>query len=87
MKRLLTATASLAVVIGLAASTSAFAQQAGYTPTAATAPVYGPLPATPPPGMVPPGAAPPGFEYRYVYSYDQHQIYRPHWEAVRIGTP
>jgi hypothetical protein len=44
--------------------------------------VYGPVPATPPAGMVAP-PAPVGYHYEWVYGYDQHAIYKAHWEAVR----
>ena len=79
MTRFLLTTASLTIIAGLGA-TGALA--ANITQPAPGTPVYGQLPATPPAGMVPP-PAPPGFHYEWVYGYDQHAIYKAHWEPVR----
>ena len=78
---LLTATAL--VLAGGLGTGAAMAQEA----TAGTEPgqpVYGAPAGVPPAGAVPPAALP-GFRYQWVYGYDQHAIYRGHWEAVRVS--
>jgi hypothetical protein len=78
MKRLLLTTASLALAAGFAAA--AMAQDVNDT-MPRSAPVYGAIPGSPPPGAVAP-AAPPGYHYEWVYAYDHHG-YKGHWEAVK----
>jgi hypothetical protein len=79
MKRLFLTTASLAIAFGLGAAGASAANIVQPTPGTA---VYGELPATPPAGGTPP-PAPAGFHYEWVYGYDQHAIYKAHWQAIR----
>ena len=81
MKRLFLTTAASAVVLGLGTLGAVAASIAPYPPGTI---VYGELRGTPPADFPPPAtAAPIGFHYEWVYGYDQHAVYRGHWEAVR----
>ncbi|HXC29497.1 MAG TPA: hypothetical protein VNV38_16185 [Stellaceae bacterium] len=82
MKRVLLTAAALAVATGLGAAGASAADIAQPAPGTV---VYGAVQGNPPPGAVPPGNLPQGYQYRWVYSYNNHGYYG-HWEAERIGS-
>ena len=80
MNRVLLTVAALAVATGLGGADASAVDNPAPTPGV---PVYGELAAAPPANFPPPAEAPPGFHYEWRYGYDQHAIYKGHWEPVR----